>query len=132
MKHSFLIAILLLGGLAVTAQAQSLETAQYFEHGVRSLENAQPQRALEYFNNSLTSAERGHTSPQFRAKINYNIGVSLYRLNRFEEAADYYRKAISLSDGHYTKASNALKIVKEKIHRDAPSKTEARAHSRSQ
>jgi tetratricopeptide (TPR) repeat protein len=127
MKQLIFIAILVFGGIAV--QAQSLETEQYFDRGIRSLERSQPQEALDNFSRSLISAERSHTSPTFRAKINYNIGVSLYRLGRFEEAADRYAEAITLSNGKYKKASYALSAARDKMQTAVPRITEARAQT---
>lgn len=130
MKQLILFAVLLFAGFAAGAQAQSLETAQYFDYGIRSMEKSQHEKALEYFNKSLRSAERSQTSPNFRAKIHYNIGVCLYRLDRFADAVGHYDKAITLSDSSYPKASYALSAAREKIKVTPQRNGAARAEAR--
>ena len=130
MKQILLFAILFFVISAAGVRAQSLEASQYFDNGIRSLEKSQPAMALAYFERSLNSAERSHASPHFRAKIHYNIGVSLYRLDRYDAAADHFGEAIDLYGGNYEKASYALGAANGKMKEGAPLNTQAQARPR--
>ena len=107
--------IALLMGMAlfvVGTQAQSVEAARYFDHGVEEMERGRNVDALKYFRTARKAADRSQVSPEFRAMIHYNTGVCLYRLGERAAAEREYRTALRLKNGRYEKAFYALGVVR--------------------
>jgi Flp pilus assembly protein TadD len=56
-----------------------------------------------------------NSSNKFEAKINYNIGVCLYRTSRASDAVPFLQAAVKLAKNNYAKAFHALGMVEGEL-----------------
>jgi len=89
-------------------QAQSAEVAFAFEKGKELATIGKFAEAEKQYSYALSAAELKGVGADRLAILNYNIGVCFFRSGRTKDAADYFRKALKLTDDGYAKASYAL------------------------
>ncbi len=108
----FAWSIFILCLFAFKIQAQTEIAIQAFEAGVIAAENKQHDRAVQHFERALEKSKFSTELPnEFLARINYNAGVCLYRLNRSSEAIEFLTRAVSQAENKYPKASRALAMA---------------------
>ena len=112
----FFTTFLFVAMLAFNANAQT-ETAQtVFDSGVNNARAGKFEEALNDFQNALENQKISNKTPAaLLAKINYNIGVCLYRLNRSTDAVFYLTNAIELSENKYRNAFYALAMAQGEL-----------------
>jgi tetratricopeptide (TPR) repeat protein len=101
---SFVFIIYFAFTLTVSAQTEAAQ--QFFKDGMQSATAQNFQTALEFYKQA--EAENSSGIKTFSAKIQYNIGVCYYQLNRQTKAIESFTKAINLSGETYQKAFYAL------------------------
>ena len=100
-----LLILLLIFTLQTEVRAQNDLAKSAFENGINAARAEKFDEALRDFQNLLANEKNSNDLPKkFRAQINYNIGVCLYRLNRPNEAVGFVREAVRLGDGKYRNA----------------------------
>ena len=104
MRILFLV-LLLVFTFQSDLRAQSKAAKSAFENGVNAARAEKFDEALQHFQNLLANEKNSNDLPKkFRAQVNYNIGVCLYRLNRPREAISFVREAVRLGDRKYRNA----------------------------
>lgn len=113
----FLAAIVFILWLsAFGALAQTEVAIRAFEAGVIAAQSEQHDRALPHFERALEKSKFSTELPnEFLARINYNVGVCLYRLNRPAEAVGFLNAAVSQAKNKYPKASRALGMAHTRL-----------------
>ena len=113
----FLAAIVFILWLFASETSAQTEVAiRAFEAGVIAAESEQHDRALPHFERALEKSKFSTELPnEFLARINYNVGVCLYRLNRPAEAVEFLNAAIRLAKNKYPKASRALGMAHTRL-----------------
>jgi len=101
---SFIIVLFFAVGISAQSPAASLS----FNTGMRSAASGEFEKALESYRTALTQVENEGSRSGFIAKLHFNIGVCLYRLERPTEAVKEFEEAIRLRKGNYQKAAYAL------------------------
>jgi tetratricopeptide (TPR) repeat protein len=101
--------------LAISASAQNGQIENLFENGTRFAESGNFAKALEDFRAASKLSENAGTSNDFRAKIHFNIGVCLFRLDNSAEAVEEFERAIKTSEGVYQKAFYALGMAQTRL-----------------
>lgn len=109
----FVLLVLL---FASNAFAQAEIARQKFEQGLINARQERFEQALTDFQNALEKHKfASDSSDGFAAKINYNIGVCLYRSGHAEESISYLETAIRLAKNKYQQAFHALGIVQSEL-----------------
>ncbi|MET0752311.1 MAG: tetratricopeptide repeat protein, partial [Pyrinomonadaceae bacterium] len=88
---------------------------QAFENGISAAQSGKYETALVDFRKSLAFSRNEDAGNDFLARVHFNIGVSLYRLQRNEEAVAEYELAIKLSEKSYEKAFYALGMAQSEL-----------------
>ncbi|HKX83322.1 MAG TPA: tetratricopeptide repeat protein [Pyrinomonadaceae bacterium] len=86
---------------------QDASTHAAFNDAVTAVKGGNYIDALSGFRRAQTKAELSNAATDYLAKIHFNIGVCLYKLDRTADAIPEYREAIRL-DGSYEKAHYSL------------------------
>ena len=73
--------------------------------------------ALGSYKAALAAAERTYAGKESRARLHYNVGLCYFRLERFEPAANEFKRAILLKTD-FAAAYFALHHAKTRAHRD--------------
>jgi tetratricopeptide (TPR) repeat protein len=94
--------------LAVSVSAQAVSTRRTVDEGATLARAGQYEQALEIFQNARRAAEIEKPGGDLAARIRFNIGVCLYRMQRPQEAVEAFGEAIEMSRGDYQKAFYAL------------------------
>lgn len=100
---------------ALAASGQSPQTRETFETAIIASQNGDRVKALAGFKVTLGRAEAERAKKAFLAKVHYNLGVSLYHLGNYSEAAASYEKAIRLANSKYERASYALGMARAEL-----------------
>ena len=108
---SFVFIIYFVFAMTVSAQTESAQ--QFFKQGMQAATAQNFQTALEFYKKS--EAENFPKIKTFSAKIQYNIGVCYYQLNRNIEAVEAFTNAINLSGRTYQKAFYALGMAETEL-----------------
>ena len=101
---SFVIVLFFSAGIF----GQSPAAYSSFTDGAKSAASGDFENALKSYRTSLMLVENEASKTVFKAKLHFNIGVCLYRLNRSAEAVPEFEEAIRLRKGKYQKAAYAL------------------------
>ncbi len=88
--------------------AQSPAATLSFNAGMRSAASGEFEKALKSYRTALTLVENEGSRSVLNAKLHFNIGVCLYRMERPTEAISEFEEAIRLRQGNYQKAAYAL------------------------
>lgn len=115
MKRIFLSIFVILTALGLSASAQSPGARQTFEKGIDLANEESFAAALVAFRKSQTLSESEDADADFRARIHFNIGVCLYRLEENEKAVGEFEEAIKLARGDYEKAFYALGMAQAEL-----------------
>ena len=108
----FLLSLLLIFVVNLDAFAQAEIAHQRFEQGLTNAKQGRFEKALKDFQNALEKYKfSSESSDEFAAKINYNIGVCLYRSGRAGDAVAFLESAIKLAKNKYGQAFYALGIA---------------------
>src|SRR5215210_428242 len=107
----FLLSFVFLFVFGLGASAQSSSVGDLFSEGARQVNAGQFNAALTSYKSALSAAENKHTDKDFRARLQYNIGVCYFHLDRFDLAADHFKHAVLLKTD-YALAYYALGIAK--------------------
>lgn len=107
MRQIIFSVFIIVSALIVGVRAQTV-TQQIFDKGIKAAAAGQFETALVNFKASLGFAAGDSVKDDFLAKIHFNIGVCLYRLERNPEAVAELEEAVKLSRGDYEKAFYAL------------------------
>lgn len=108
MVRFFVATFVLLPALALSTFAQGRGTQIWYEKGLAAAGKGEFTVALKDFETSRKVADVEGVSSGYAAKVRFNIGVCLYRLERSREALRELSAAIVLAGGSYEKASYAL------------------------
>src|SRR5258707_10781843 len=108
MVRLFVGTLVLLAALTLSAPAQSRMTQMWYERGLAAAGKSEFAVALKDFETSQKLADADGVNGGFPAKVHFNIGVCLYRLDRSREAINELNTAIHLAGGSYEKAYYAL------------------------
>lgn len=114
MKMRLFVLLIVLAS-AIAANAQSTRALQSFEIGMKASETGDHLAALSEFRDTLRLIEREGATERFFAKVHYNLGVSNYKLQRFNEAVAEYSKALWFTNGSYGRASYALGLTHSEL-----------------
>ena len=120
----FLLSIAFLFAFGLSGSAQS-PTADLFSGGARQIRAGQFDAALENYKTALAVAENKYANKGYRARLHYNVGVCYFHLDKFELAADHFKRAILLKTD-YSLAYYALgmtKIQEQKLRATAATRT---------
>lgn len=107
MKRIIFSVFIIFTAFLFSVSAQNLLTKQTFDSGIKSANKGEFETALTHFQTSLLLAKNESASKDFLAKIHFNIGVCLYRMERQENSVNEFERAISL-ESNYEKALYAL------------------------
>ena len=97
MKRIILSIFIIVAAFALSVSAQSL---QVFESGITLAQKGEFKTALAKFERSLELSNNEKLSDEFRAKIQFNIGVCFYQLNDQAKAVKEFESAITLDPNH--------------------------------
>ena len=86
-----------------------------FEKAMQTAKDGNFENALENYRQALSRPEDEKPGDVFRAKVHFNIGVCLYRLQRNAEAVEELTKAIEISGGAYQRAFYALGMAQSEL-----------------
>lgn len=112
----FLIILSLVFLIHSNVFAQAEIARQRFEQGLTNAADGRYEQALSDFQNALEKYKfASEQSDEFAAKINYNIGVCLYRSGRAGKAVAHLEAAIKLAKRKYPKALHALGVVEGEL-----------------
>jgi Flp pilus assembly protein TadD len=92
---------------SISASAQSPTVTNLFAEGTKQTNAGRFDEALKNFKTALFMAENEYLSAGYRARVQYNIGVCYFKLNRFDPAIDHFKAALLLKTD-YTRAHYAL------------------------
>lgn len=92
---------------SISASAQSPTVTNLFAEGTKQSNAGRFDEALKNFKTALFMAENEYLSAGYRARVEYNIGVCYFKLNRFDPAIDHFKAALLLKTD-YTRAHYAL------------------------
>lgn len=96
--------------------AQTEIAREQFEQGLTNAHQNRFEQALKDFQTALEKYKfADDLSDEFAAKINYNIGVCLYRSGRTRESVAYLQTAIKLAKNEYGRAFHALGVVESEL-----------------
>ncbi len=102
--------------LVSTADAQTEIVRQKFEQGLAKARENRFEQALADFENALEKYKfASDFDERFAAKINYNIGVCLYRTERAAESVRYLEAAVKLARNKYPQAFHALGAAQSEL-----------------
>ncbi len=108
----FFTILFIVSMFAFNANSQTGFVQTAFERGITNAHAGQFEKALTDFEIVLVNQQISNkTSAAFLAKINYNIGVCLFRLNRSTDAVSYLTKSIQLSKNNYRNAFYVLAMA---------------------
>lgn len=99
------------------SNAQSTDALQTFESAVADSRNGNLIDALEGFSETLRIIEHDPASDAFTAKVQYNIGVTLYNLGLLPEAKGHLEKALRSSKNRHVKAHYVLGLTNFEMNR---------------
>ncbi|HET9316828.1 MAG TPA: tetratricopeptide repeat protein, partial [Vicinamibacteria bacterium] len=99
-KHRLPILLLLAGGLAAPAPAQSPDAEVSFNSGLTHLREGRPQLALEEFKKAVKGDPK---SPYFQK----GLGLAYTQLQKYDEAVEAFRKALQINP-YYVDVRNDL------------------------
>lgn len=101
---------------AVSISAQTREAAvQAFDDGTRAARTGQHEKALKNYERALSLTADEKTNSEFLARIQYNIGVCLFKMKRPTQAVEKFNAAIELSGKSYQKAYRALGMTETEL-----------------
>lgn len=104
--------ILILALFAAQNYAQTEVVVQTFETGVVAAQSGRYEKALQSFRLALEKSKFSTELPdKFLARINYNVGVCHFRLNRPAESVAYFESALALANNKYPQAFHALGLA---------------------
>jgi tetratricopeptide (TPR) repeat protein len=116
MVRFFLLSLSLFFLFNASVFAQAEIAAQRFEQGLANAKRGHHEQALRDFQKALENYKlTSDLSDKFAAKINYNVGVCLYRTGRASEAVAFLKAAIELAKNKYGQAFHALGIVEGEL-----------------
>lgn len=101
---------------SISANAQSPTVTNLFAEGTKQSNAGRFEEALKNFKTALFIAENEYVGAAYRARVQYNIGVCYFRLNRFDPAIDHFKAALILK-ADYTRAHYALGMAEMKKRR---------------
>ncbi|MGC2236960.1 MAG: tetratricopeptide repeat protein [Pyrinomonadaceae bacterium] len=114
MKQVIFSIFIILSAFVFGVSAQTA-ARQEFENGISAAQNEKYETALVDFKKSLAFSRNEDVDSDFLARVHFNIGVSLYRLQRNREAVAEYELAIKLSEKSYEKAFYALGMAQSEL-----------------
>ncbi len=114
MKQVIFSIFIILSAFVFGVSAQTA-ARQSFENGMSAAQSGKYETALVDFKKSLAFSRNEGDGNDFLARVHFNIGVSLYRLQRNEEAVAEYEEAIKLSKKSYEKAFYALGMAQSEL-----------------
>ena len=120
----FLLLLLLVFLFNANAFAQAEIARQRFEQGLTNAGRGRYEQALKDFQDALEKYKfASDSSDEFAAKINYNVGVCLYRSGRAGDAVAFLESAIKLAKNRYAQAFHALGIIESELGNREAAKT---------
>lgn len=106
MRSIFIFAVII--STTLFANAQSLGALDLFNRGVEASTKGDDRAALAHFTEVRTAIEREGASDRFFVKVLFNIGVSLYRLQRPAEAVPELERALRYANQFHAQAQYVL------------------------
>lgn len=91
-----------------SVSAQSPMVSKLFNDGTKAAARGDFVDALKSYEKALTIAENEKARKENLAKLHFNIGACLYRLDRADDAVIQLSKAVDLKGGYYPKALYVL------------------------
>ena len=94
-------------GLSISAQSPT----DLFADGAKQVNAGQFDEALRSYTMALAAAETRYADKNYRARLQYNIGVCYFHLDRFDLAVNHFKQAVLLKTD-YALAYHALGVTK--------------------
>ena len=110
MRYLLIIFVLV---LSLNVSAQSAKVSELFSEGTKNANQEHFTEAVQNYKSALSIAENEYLDFGYRAKLRYNIGVCYYRLGKYDEAVDNFKRAILLKKD-YTVAHSALNVAESR------------------
>lgn len=98
-----------------SAAAQTPAMKKSFDEGIETARRGEFEKASETFQRVLLSAEVEKVPDEFSARVHFNLGVCLYRLEKTEEAVGEFTETIKLSHREYKRAFYALGMAESDL-----------------
>ncbi len=108
MRLSFFLFATAVLSFAFSVSAQTSLTHRAFEIGTRAAQAKQFEAAIEEYQRAILFLLTEKTSDDALARIHFNIGVCLFKLQKTNEAVEAFTDAIKLSRRTYQKAFYAV------------------------
>lgn len=100
---------------AAGALAQSPRALDSFDKGIERSQKGDHVAAHHQFESTLALAEREGASDRFFGRLHYNIGVSLFQLERFGAAQYHLKKALRFTNHLSARAHHVLGLTMQEL-----------------
>lgn len=109
-----LILVLLIALFSVGAYGQTKQAPKDYRQATIAARDGDFESAEKFYRAALAKLP-ADADASLRARITFNIGVSLYRMGHAKDAVPFYHKALEISGGKYARPLYALGMAQSEL-----------------